>query len=152
MEIFFVRFIRPRPLSTCPANGAADDTVGVAFWTTVEVGIGITAGCIATLRPLLQLVFSKAGIQSSRCKTPSCGLRPGLRDTVMLPLDFLKPGQGVITTITGRRDDVENQIWQSRGSSHERLTSEGETITRQVVIEYKGDEDKVVHLSAITEK
>lgn len=29
------------------------NTTDVAIWTTVEVGTGITAGCMATLRPLL---------------------------------------------------------------------------------------------------
>ncbi|KAF2210361.1 hypothetical protein CERZMDRAFT_28819, partial [Cercospora zeae-maydis SCOH1-5] len=30
------------------------NTVGVAIWTTVEIGVGITAGCMATLRPLFR--------------------------------------------------------------------------------------------------
>lgn len=40
------------------------DTVDIAVWSTVEPGIGITAGCIATLRPLLQLVLKGPGWRS----------------------------------------------------------------------------------------
>ncbi|KAL2220374.1 putative integral membrane protein [Thermoascus aurantiacus ATCC 26904] len=40
-------------------------TTDIAIWSTVEVGVGITAGCAATLRPLLKLVLAKAGISSS---------------------------------------------------------------------------------------
>ena len=40
-------------------------TADVAIWTTVEVGIGITAGNIATLRPLMQRVLGFMGITNS---------------------------------------------------------------------------------------
>lgn len=40
-------------------------TADVAIWTTVEVGIGITAGNLGTLRPLLQRVMTFMGIASS---------------------------------------------------------------------------------------
>ncbi|KAI5204473.1 hypothetical protein E4T39_03547 [Aureobasidium subglaciale] len=40
-------------------------TADVAIWTTVEVGIGITAGNLGTLRPLLQKFMSLIGISSS---------------------------------------------------------------------------------------
>jgi hypothetical protein len=40
-------------------------TADVAIWTTVEVGIGITAGNLGTLRPLMQRVMSFMGISSS---------------------------------------------------------------------------------------
>jgi hypothetical protein len=42
-----------------------DNTVGVAIWTTVEVGIGISAGCLATLRPLMRLALARFGLSSS---------------------------------------------------------------------------------------
>jgi len=107
----------------------------------VEVGIGITAGCIATLRPLLQLVLVKLGISSSQhltsrrsrsrnIPTPSPGLR----------LDGLKGGHGVTTTITCQgvddHDDIENQYsWHTRNSSQERL-GPVDNIMKQVVVEY----------------
>ncbi|TIA43644.1 hypothetical protein D6C78_00125 [Aureobasidium pullulans] len=40
-------------------------TADVAIWTTVEVGIGITAGNLGTLRPLMQRLMSFMGISSS---------------------------------------------------------------------------------------
>jgi hypothetical protein len=40
-------------------------TADVAIWTTVEVGIGITAGNLGTLRPLLTKLRSAMGITNS---------------------------------------------------------------------------------------
>lgn len=37
-------------------------TVDIAIWSTVEQGLAITAGSLATLRPLLKAVMSKLGI------------------------------------------------------------------------------------------
>ncbi|KAK0377326.1 hypothetical protein CLIM01_05321 [Colletotrichum limetticola] len=39
-------------------------TTDVALWSTVEPGIGITAASLATLRPLWQLVWYRAGMRS----------------------------------------------------------------------------------------
>ncbi|OLN97002.1 hypothetical protein CCHL11_02071 [Colletotrichum chlorophyti] len=39
-------------------------TTDVAIWSTVEPGIGITAASIATLRPLWQLIWYRAGLKS----------------------------------------------------------------------------------------
>lgn len=41
-----------------------DATVEVAIWSTVEPGIGITAGSMATLRPLLQTLLWRMGLAS----------------------------------------------------------------------------------------
>ncbi|KAL6703667.1 hypothetical protein ACN47E_009441 [Coniothyrium glycines] len=40
-------------------------TTDVAIWSTVEPGIGITAGCIATLRPLVRHCFWRMGLASA---------------------------------------------------------------------------------------
>ena len=37
----------------------------MAIWSTVEPGVGITAGCAVTLRPLLRLCLQKLGIRST---------------------------------------------------------------------------------------
>jgi len=42
-----------------------DATVDVALWSTVEPGIGITAGCLATLRPLLQRILLGTGLAAA---------------------------------------------------------------------------------------
>ncbi|KAF6827651.1 integral membrane protein [Colletotrichum musicola] len=46
-------------------NNFLNKTTNFALWSTVEPGIGIVAACIATLRPLYQLVLSKMGRSSS---------------------------------------------------------------------------------------
>lgn len=46
------------------------NTTNVAIWTTVEVGVGITAGCFATLRPLMKRVLALLG-ESPRTISPS---------------------------------------------------------------------------------
>ncbi|RMX98723.1 hypothetical protein D0867_12341 [Hortaea werneckii] len=122
------------------------DTVGLAIWTTVEVGIGVTAGCIATLRPLLQLAFNKVGIKSSHHKTPLRRSKSGFGNAG-LPLDNyggLKPGTGIITTITGHRatDEDENRLWNSRSSSQEQLSPGAENIIKHTVVEYHGEDNK----------
>lgn len=38
-------------------------TVDMVVWCTVEIGVGITAACFATLRPLLRIIF---GLQASQ--------------------------------------------------------------------------------------
>lgn len=40
-------------------------TSDVAIWTTVEIGIGITAACMATLKPLMRHMMTLAGVQST---------------------------------------------------------------------------------------
>ena len=50
-------------------------TTDVAIWTTVEVGIGITAGSFATLRPLLQRLFSILNLTSSKDSEDRSGTR-----------------------------------------------------------------------------
>lgn len=51
-------------MSTCNAPPAyrLDATTDVAIWSTVEPGIGITAGSLATLRPLLQTILWHLGL------------------------------------------------------------------------------------------
>lgn len=112
-----------------------DDTIGIAIWSTVEVGVGITAGCIATLRPLLQLALSKLGIKSSLQNPNSrkSGL-PRFPNSAGLPLDGMPAGHGVVTTITGHHDE-EGAYWHSRGSSQEQL-SPAENIMKSVMVEY----------------
>jgi len=40
------------------------DTVDVAIWSTVEQGMAITAGGLATLQPLLKIIAFKLGLRS----------------------------------------------------------------------------------------
>ncbi|KAH7357489.1 hypothetical protein BKA66DRAFT_574314 [Pyrenochaeta sp. MPI-SDFR-AT-0127] len=76
-------------------------TTSFAIWTTVEVGVGITAGCIATLRPLMRcslLSFSRSAGQSSGMPLSKHGaLRAGMQ-----PLNELRPTieRPIMTTTT----------------------------------------------------
>ncbi|KAF1974362.1 hypothetical protein BU23DRAFT_434037, partial [Bimuria novae-zelandiae CBS 107.79] len=42
------------------------ETTDIAIWSTVEQGLAITAGSLATIRPLLNLVLARLGISSQR--------------------------------------------------------------------------------------
>jgi hypothetical protein len=85
-------------------------TKNVAIWSTVEPGVGITAGSMATLRPLLQTLLWRLGLASApsfaRARTPSqpSRSRPKAgqkqhRSHSWLGLSDLVPTQGTTTTI-----------------------------------------------------
>ncbi|KXT15254.1 hypothetical protein AC579_4849 [Pseudocercospora musae] len=116
-------------------------TVGVAIWTTVEIGIGVTAGCMATLRPLIRLAFDKLGLSSSSGVRKSSGFRvPQYSRGRATPLDdfvILSPKHGkTVTTITGNFDEEE----RSRSSSQEGFSrphiQDMHAITKHFVVEY----------------
>jgi hypothetical protein len=46
------------------ANIALDATLDIAIWSTVEGGLGITAGSLATLRPLFRIIGPKFGLST----------------------------------------------------------------------------------------
>jgi hypothetical protein len=88
-------------------------TTDFAIWTTVEVGVGITAGCIATLKPLM-----KSSVASLTTTRQSSGL-PWSKATKSKsgnnhrgqPLDEPRPGLGksaTTTTITRGRVSSES--------------------------------------------
>ena len=88
-------------------------TKNVAIWSTVEPGVGITAGSMATLRPLLQTILWRLGLASvpasARARTPSHPSRSRSKSAQKqhkspswLGLSDLVPTQGTtLTTITG---------------------------------------------------
>lgn len=46
------------------ANTALDATLDIAIWSTVEGGLGITAGSLATLRPLFRIISPHLGLST----------------------------------------------------------------------------------------
>lgn len=109
-----------------------------AIWSTVEVGIGCTAGNMATLWPLVQAAAAKLGMHTTQqdrsgMRTPTFGgqsKRPSAFE-----LDGLKSEQGVRTTISCKKQNTSHSGWQSDNSSQEHLAGPND-ITRHVVVEY----------------
>jgi hypothetical protein len=84
-------------------------TTDFAIWTTVEVGVGITAGCIATLKPLFKVTLGSTSQDSS---TPWSKMPKGLfrhkssAFGTQQALDDLRPiaeHKTRTTTVTGGR-------------------------------------------------
>ncbi|KAL1611915.1 hypothetical protein SLS60_000137 [Paraconiothyrium brasiliense] len=46
------------------------ETTDIAIWSTVEQGLAITAGSLATIRPLFQLILTRLGLTSQRSTMP----------------------------------------------------------------------------------
>ncbi|RDL42465.1 Uncharacterized protein BP5553_02444 [Venustampulla echinocandica] len=103
-------------------------TMDVAIWSTVEVGIGITASGAATLRPLFNAYFSSTIGGSGSGTTPSASnrqpqfngrasryLRSKDTETFVLRSDIGKTG-GVTTVIEG---DADLERVQTSGDSHD---------------------------------
>ncbi|OAF98628.1 uncharacterized protein CC84DRAFT_1158537 [Paraphaeosphaeria sporulosa] len=100
-------------------------TVDVAIWSTVEPGIGMTAGNMATLRPLLQNFLWRLGLASAPNSTKErvvrrSGLisgksehnrnRRGFRRS--LEASDLTPDEGsTFTTITGPKQHPRKMSW-----------------------------------------
>ncbi|EME41951.1 hypothetical protein DOTSEDRAFT_135077 [Dothistroma septosporum NZE10] len=122
-------------------------TVGVAIWTTVEIGVGITAGCAATLRPLLRMAVDRLGIGSSHSRKYQSSAQTHSRSRIAPgshPLDEFAPGHGVtITTITGNQGKVDRI--RSSSSSQEPLASPDHKITKHFVIEYDDEVSEDAH-------
>ncbi|GAB7351692.1 hypothetical protein MBLNU459_g2287t1 [Dothideomycetes sp. NU459] len=108
-------------------------TTDVAIWSTVEVGIGITAGNIATLRPMFQRFLAAAGMQptSNPHSQPrwTSNRKSGASKIGYLrsqPLDDLRPDGEVsktITTVTAKASANGLVSWadKSRGSEDDIL-------------------------------
>lgn len=111
-------------------------TTDVAIWSTVEIGIGISASAAATLRPLFRILLGStqnaSGMKSSgqvwgTPKDRPSGYRRGGGEAFVLRSDIGKGG--LSTTIRGgERDDesLEETGGESRGhDSVEKLRGDG---------------------------
>lgn len=90
-------------------------TTDVAIWSTSETGIGITASCLATLRPLFREFFSRqklmGGTSSNERPTASGGYirsrsRGGIEE-FGLRSDITKNSGTTTTVESGRPGDLE---------------------------------------------
>jgi hypothetical protein len=98
-------------------------TTDFAIWTTVEVGIGITAGCIATLRPLLKATLGTTANSSGKWWS-----RKKSSHQNSLTLDKLRPSNAVrLTTVTGGRassdSDKEEILGKSNGGINKSVST-----------------------------
>ncbi|KAL2826619.1 hypothetical protein BDW59DRAFT_179338 [Aspergillus cavernicola] len=114
-------------------------TVEIAIWSNIEAGLGITAGSLATLRPLLRHWLGSTNDPNYTNSSPfprrSGSRRPGGSQQRPYPLGSLDDSaQGrlrpdkvgvTVTTVHSQRDQEER--WRGLGSgssSEERLTME----------------------------
>ena len=100
------------------ANFKLDRTTEVAIWSTVELGVGVTAGCAATLRPLVSSLLKKCGVRSG-IDTRGTDIPKAMTRGNRVSLNQFGTNYGhgtTVTTITGQRKE------HSRGSSEEPLT------------------------------
>ena len=62
-------------------DNALDNTYQISIWSNVEAGLGITAGCLTTLRPLIRFLRDSSSASRSRNPGPfplSSNAAPGL--------------------------------------------------------------------------
>lgn len=90
------------------------NTADVAIWSTVEIGVGIVAGNLATLKPLMKNLLSFFGVTSSSAQDTNEPWVPSQQRVNPVkqgysvsgqPLDELRPANDksqTTTTVTGR--------------------------------------------------
>lgn len=112
-----------------------DATVQIAYWSNLEAGLGITAGCLATLRPLLRHWFGSRADPSYSAGFPkdTYGRRTGASQSRPVPLssmngnerDGLRPDKLAVMVTNIESDRDLERSWpqpSSPSSSEERLT------------------------------
>lgn len=61
---------RPQPENIISLTLSPDNTYQISIWSNVEAGLGITAGCLTTLRPLIRFLRDGSSASRSRNRTP----------------------------------------------------------------------------------
>ncbi|KAJ5085074.1 hypothetical protein N7532_009845 [Penicillium argentinense] len=122
------------------------NTYQISIWSNVEAGLGITAGCLTTLRPLIR--FLRDGSSASRSRRPgsfplssnvAANLQKSSRSRGGEDVHQLWPGSdpddyhGVTTTIMG------TQRPNPRSSSEENLNPRGWKVERSVRVSVRDD-------------
>lgn len=86
----------------------------IAWWSTIELGLGIIAACLSTLRPLLRYALGDGDIKPlyNRHNPPSIGTarHMGYMKTRAIKLRNMKDGlASTIVTANGNNDDKEDE-------------------------------------------
>lgn len=91
-------------------------TTDIAIWSTIEQGLAITAGSLATLRPLLFLAMSKLGLstRAGRPSGPSYGGKSGPLASGPIPgktqtSDSLRPDHYKLSTVVETRHSSDTE-------------------------------------------
>jgi hypothetical protein len=114
----------------------ADATIEIAIWSNIEAGLGITAGSLATLRPLLRVILGShtdpeysSGFPGARSRSASRQLGGNNGQYPLGSIDDnvqsrLRPDKlaVTVTTIKSQRDVDTYGGPSSPSSSEERLT------------------------------
>lgn len=132
-----------------PKLGSDDflyDTLDVAIWSTVEQGLAITAGSLATLRPLIKLVGYKLGLTTSptgRARTNSnYKLDSGLNRTPQKPVKEERSRRLNSRSAGGGDDlDLDLESFAAYGTSAQATHDKGHS--------YKGSKNEIVVASQI---
>lgn len=112
-ESSFVRPILANQGGKHPLTALADNTYQIGIWSSIEAGLGITAGSLATLRPLGRLLRERSS--TSRNYYHSRGSLPLSRDLVNGHCSL--PSKNKI-------DEDEYQLWGGSGlGNHHDVTT-----------------------------
>ena len=127
LDFVFLCFLRFSPPKHLYSIGA---TIDVSIWSTVEPGVGIIAGCIATLRPLLHFILWRTGLSSSAPASIPLKRQSQFGYHRSHGLEELRPDNAwTVTTAAGPQ-----RSWRVRSSSEDRMVGKG--INKEVVVEY----------------
>lgn len=124
---------------------------GLIVWSWIEPGVGIIAGSMATLRPLVRVVFERTGISKSYTKTTSARYDPDVN------LDELRGEAGGTTVTIEARDGPaparrslesgQSDGWQSFGSEEHLQTRIKRSV--KVTIETSDANDAANDITAV---
>ena len=100
----------------------SDATIQIAIWSTVEGGLAITAGNLATIRPLIKWASDKLGLKISSDEEKTSSRHPHNR-LPSFPLSNLSRHQTRIDDEEETRMHVDKVVdEENRSKSHVRIT------------------------------
>lgn len=133
---FSVRFCEIEVANDKLTIPLSDATVEIAIWSNIETGLGITAGSLATLRPLLRhWLGSRNGSDYLAPSLPLASRKYGAGSTRPFPLGSLdasverrfRPDKLAVTVTTVQTQRDPHDTWKtpsSPNSSEEGLTAD----------------------------
>lgn len=77
------------------------DTLDIATWSAVECGLAVTAGSLATLKPLFRLISQKLGLKTAAVTRSSFGV-PGLPSPSLITSPLVAPEKYPLVSVVLR--------------------------------------------------